>query len=210
MFPRISIVLSLALVWSPDLARAQSDPTTDAVNQISAAIFRSAPHLIETRGEGGRKGIELRMGDVTITSLPRANGNRFVEVRLPAAEQNGKREFPQLVITAERQAYPHGGPEIMVQIPAGRKGDYPLNFIINRGITYHQLGLGTIPARDAETLLGEAGFTPSAKLPAEARRLITELGGIRGIPALDKAVGFLKRTPATATPTRPLRTAPRR
>src|SRR5262245_33567387 len=97
--PRNLLPFALLLLV-PGLARAEGDRTAKAVDEISRAVFEGAANRIQSfRSQSksdlpARRGIEFHEGGVTITNVPRLDGNRFVEVRIPAAEPNSNHEVP--------------------------------------------------------------------------------------------------------------------
>jgi hypothetical protein len=201
-------MVSFLAATAPLLAQAEADPTKAAVEQISRAVLEGAANRVQDFRSSSdpklpaRKGIEFYDGDLTIRNIPRLEGNRFVEVRIPAATMNHNREFPHLVIVAERKEGTQGVPEIHVQIPVGRVGDWPLNAYITKTGTQWKLGRTPLSRSEAADLLAESGFTPRANLPAEAKLVIGALGKVQGLEPLDKAKEFLGRTPRTAGPAR--------
>ena len=199
-------ILAPASAFADDAAR-------DAVEQISGAVFQAAKNRVTSfkalTGGGedpSRKGIDFVEGDVTIQNVPRPGGNRFVHVLIPAAEKNSAGEVPHLMITAERSdVMERGGPLVWVRIPVGRKGDYPLNLMMSSQGTTYSLGTTPVSIHDAATLLEESGFVRRGQLPREARRLITALGRVKGVPAIDVANEVLKQGARQRTP-RPMKT----
>jgi hypothetical protein len=215
MTVRTTLFMSLALLLSPALARADGDAAGQAFEQISGAVYQGVAERIQTfvanpltdlpesqkRAAPPRKGIDFHQDGVRIRNIPRMSGNRFVEIEIPADGPDSNGRVPTFLLWAERKDPLHGDrPSVNVRIPVGRKGDWPLNVETTKTGTRFLLGRTPITQQQAHELLSESGFRPRGMLPKEAHAVIETLGRVQGgVPALNIAKGVLGRGNPTRT-----------